>query len=98
MAQILSATSFPFLALVALDGSKMLVHERLEGIFPVSTVIQAIQTQMQMLEPRLVGVRTERYPFHSNVNRREREQARLIREQQDKAYSASLEADREKVF
>ncbi|KAI9103274.1 hypothetical protein DFS34DRAFT_646659 [Phlyctochytrium arcticum] len=87
VSNLLSATGFPFLAIIAPDNNRMSTIERLEGNTSAETLMSMVATVIEVVDPQLAESRSER---------REREQARSIREQQDEAYQASLRADREK--
>lgn len=97
----LSATAFPFMALIAYHHprpigmttgpttgpGRMSVVERIEGLFSVERVIRILTAQYEKYNPPLVVLRAERA---------ERETGRRIREMQDQAYQESLRVDREK--
>ncbi|KAI7893935.1 thioredoxin-like protein [Mucor mucedo] len=87
----LQATTYPFLAIIALHTSsgtttqKMAVLDRLEGPVTPAAVIRRLETAMARTD--LSQLRRERD---------QRETERRLREEQDHAYQASLLADREK--
>ncbi|TPX46924.1 hypothetical protein SeLEV6574_g02948 [Synchytrium endobioticum] len=87
VSQVLAATRYPFMALVAFQRSRMVVVDRIEGPSSLDTVIETLQRLMAQVEPQLAAVRAERAS---------RDSARMIRQQQDEAYQASLLADQEK--
>ncbi|KAI8807186.1 thioredoxin-like protein [Cladochytrium replicatum] len=84
---VLSATKYPFLALIALQGSRTVVINRIEGLKTAEQIVHILSRDVDRLEPQLALIRME----HER-----REQARTIRQQQDEAYRASLLADQEK--
>ncbi|RKP13523.1 thioredoxin-like protein [Piptocephalis cylindrospora] len=94
VAGVYQVSAYPFLALVVQKprqgggGSSQMsaVHVQ-EGLAPVDEVVQGFSQRLSRFETALQALRAER---------REREMAREIREQQDAAYQASLAADREK--
>ncbi|KAJ3310768.1 FAS-associated factor 2 [Boothiomyces sp. JEL0838] len=88
VAELLGATKYPFMALIALHDSRMKVVHRFEGITEPDTFIQITTRFMSQLDLSYAQARAEK---------REREAARSIREQQDLAYQQSLKADREKA-
>ncbi|KAI9591464.1 thioredoxin-like protein [Syncephalis fuscata] len=96
----LEATAFPFLAIVALhmpgamsgasvlsSSARMTVVDRLDGIMDVNIIINRLQRVVDRYEGQLEAARAER---------RQREINRILREEQDAAYQASLRADQEK--
>lgn len=85
---ILEATRYPFLALIAPSSSQMRIFDRLEGPTTAEAVVDRLTRRLAAIAPQLEGVRRER---------REREEARSLREMQDRAYRESLRADEEKV-
>ncbi|TPX32965.1 hypothetical protein SmJEL517_g03990 [Synchytrium microbalum] len=87
VSQVLATTRYPFMALIALQGSRMIVVDRLEGPATLDTLLEKLHRLMARVEPQLVAIRAERSS---------RESARTIRQQQDEAYQASLRADEEK--
>ncbi len=87
VSNVLAASSFPFCALITLQGSRMTIIDRFEGILTSDELLIKLQAHTSRLDGQLASIRRDRA---------EREQARLIREQQDRAYLASLKADEEK--
>eukprot|EP00842_Homolaphlyctis_polyrhiza_P005127 jgi/Hompol1/5615/HPOL_002009-RA len=85
---VLSATAYPFMALIMPQGSNMVVACRFEGLAPTDQIIQKMRRVMDRFDPQLVAARADRAS---------RDAARSIREQQDAAYQASLRADQEKA-
>ncbi|KAI8052903.1 hypothetical protein BDF22DRAFT_733809 [Syncephalis plumigaleata] len=96
----LQATGYPFLAVVVLhmpgalsgasvlsSSAKMTVVDRLDGITNVDVIITRLQRAIDRYEGQLEAARAER---------RQREVNRMLREEQDAAYQASLRADQEK--
>ncbi|KAJ3325761.1 FAS-associated factor 2 [Boothiomyces sp. JEL0866] len=88
VAELLGATKYPFMALIALHDSRMKVVHRFEGVTEPDAFIQTCTRFMSQLDASYAQARAEK---------REREAARSIREQQDLAYQQSLKADREKA-
>ncbi|KAL2913390.1 UBX domain-containing protein 10 [Polyrhizophydium stewartii] len=85
---VLGATAYPFMALITLQGSNMVVASRFEGLMSTERIITKLQRLFDRFDPQLAGARAERAS---------REAARQIRQQQDAAYEASLRADQEKA-
>ncbi|KAJ3125168.1 hypothetical protein HK098_000542 [Nowakowskiella sp. JEL0407] len=86
---LLNVTRFPFLALIASQGSRpAVVIERFEGVFTAEKLIEKIGQHMTRLDPQMFAIKSERT---------RQAQARSIREQQDEAYQQSLLADQEKA-
>ncbi|CAG8447970.1 11910_t:CDS:2 [Cetraspora pellucida] len=91
----LQATTYPFVAVIVLatphgntgTGPRMTVVDRIEGSLSPEILIARFTILLSRYGPGLQRFRNERA---------ERDAAREIREQQDNAYLASLEADREK--
>ncbi|KAI8904650.1 ubiquitin-related domain-containing protein [Entophlyctis helioformis] len=74
------------MAIIALQGSRMVVLHRFEGLLSTEHIINKLRRLMDRFDPQLAGARAD-----------SRDSARLIREQQDAAYQESLRADREKA-
>ncbi|KAI8826020.1 thioredoxin-like protein [Fimicolochytrium jonesii] len=87
VSHILAATTYPFIAVITPNQTRLAVATRLEGPTSPSTIIDALTAVIEITEPHVATLRAER---------ESREQSRSIREQQDEAYQASLRADREK--
>ncbi|KAI9199354.1 thioredoxin-like protein [Polychytrium aggregatum] len=87
VSNVLSATTYPFLALIALQGTQMVVVDRVEGLTTSDEIIRILERHLGRLDAQLAAARMER---------ERREQSRSIRAHQDSAYEASLRADREK--
>lgn len=93
----LQATTYPFLAVIALQQSssstssspKMTVVERLEGPITPATLMQRLDSTIQRHGTVLNRLKMERD---------QREMERRLREEQDRAYHESLKADQEKVI
>ncbi|KAI9143778.1 hypothetical protein BKA69DRAFT_1164842 [Paraphysoderma sedebokerense] len=88
----LGATTFPFLAVVALvnppsGGTKPAVVARIEGPTSTEDLVARIKAAMDRHELLMATVRAERA---------ERDSARILREQQDQAYQESLRKDQER--
>ncbi|KAJ3110174.1 hypothetical protein HK100_003130 [Physocladia obscura] len=85
----LLATRFPFLAMIAPQASnRMVVVERFEGPIKPDALVTALQSQLNRVDNILRSVRLERERL---------DQSRILREQQEEAYNASLRADQEKA-
>ena len=87
MSHILRENTYPFLGLIVLKQSRLVVCERVEGAAPLDDVIGRLRAAMLDNEGELVVERTER------MRRLEDQQ---LRRAQDEAFQESLEADREK--
>lgn len=97
----LQATTFPFLAIIALQppppsssststsntSSKMAVVDRIEGPISAASMIRRFESVMLRIDPSLTRLRNAR---------RQLEQERQLRQQQDQAYRDALEADQRK--
>ncbi|KAF9577652.1 hypothetical protein BGW38_007011 [Lunasporangiospora selenospora] len=95
VATTLQAVKYPFIGLIALSQSspsssstKMVLIDRIEGSYTAEQIVQRLTQQTVRHSSSLDRLRAER---------REREMAREIRQQQDDAYQQSLRADREKA-
>ncbi|KAF9917500.1 hypothetical protein BX616_000806 [Lobosporangium transversale] len=95
VATTLQTVRYPFIGLIALSQSttgssatKMVLIDRIEGPSTAEQIIQRLTQQVARQSAALERLRAER---------RERELAREIRQQQDDAYEQSLRADREKA-
>ncbi len=84
---ILRETTYPFLALVVLKQSRMVVCERVEGARPLADLVGLLRRAVSDNEGELVVERTER------LRRQEDQQ---LRQAQDQAFEESLAADKEK--
>ncbi|KAJ3037530.1 FAS-associated factor 2 [Rhizophlyctis rosea] len=87
VSNVLSATRYPFLGIIAPQGSRMVVADRVEGPKSAAEITAAITRVMDRMDTQIASIRAER---------RATESARSLREQQDEAYQASLRADEEK--
>ncbi|KAF9350819.1 hypothetical protein BGX26_011037 [Mortierella sp. AD094] len=95
VATTLQTVRYPFIGLIALSqptsgssSTKMVLIDRIEGPSTAEQIIQRLTQQVTRQSTALERLRAER---------REREMAREIRQQQDDAYEQSLRADREKA-
>ncbi|KAF9934714.1 hypothetical protein FBU30_000572 [Linnemannia zychae] len=95
VATTLQTVRYPFIGVIALSqptagssATKMVLVDRLEGPSTAEQVIQRLTQQVTRQSAALERLRADR---------REREMAREIRQQQDDAYQQSLRADREKA-
>lgn len=83
----LQATTYPFLAMIALQNNKMAVIDRMEGPIPPASMIRRMESVITRVGPSLNALRMER---------EQRELERRLRQEQDHAYQSSLLADQEK--
>uniref|UniRef100_A0A286XFH2 Fas associated factor family member 2 n=1 Tax=Cavia porcellus TaxID=10141 RepID=A0A286XFH2_CAVPO len=85
--QALRENTYPFLAMIMLKDRRMTVVGRLEGLIQPDDLINQLTFIMDANQTYLVSERLER---------EERNQTQVLRQQQDEAYLASLRADQEK--
>ncbi|KAL0176190.1 hypothetical protein M9458_028520, partial [Cirrhinus mrigala] len=83
----LRENTYPFLAMIMLKDRKMTVVGRLEGLIQPEDLINQLTFIMEANQTYLMSERLER---------EERNQTQVLRQQQDEAYLASLRADQEK--
>lgn len=83
----LQATTYPFLAIVALQTNKMSVMDRIEGPVTSAGIIRRFESVIARIGPSL---------NHLRMEREQRELERRLRQEQDNAYKSSLLADQEK--
>ncbi|KAF9111699.1 hypothetical protein BGX27_004577 [Mortierella sp. AM989] len=95
VATTLQTVRYPFIGVIALSqptsgssSTKMVLVDRIEGPSTAEQIIQRLTQQVARQSTALERLRAER---------RERDLAREIRQQQDDAYEQSLRADREKA-
>jgi len=95
VATTLQTVRYPFIGVIALaqptsgsSATKMVLIDRIEGPSTAEQIIQRLTQQVTRQSTALDRLRAER---------RERDMAREIRQQQDDAYQQSLRADREKA-
>ena len=94
MSDALKATTYPFMALIALQSSlssstpAMAMIDRIEGPAHPEELITQVKMAMDRHGEVLNRLRNER---------NQREMERKLRDDQDKAYRESLKADQEKV-
>ncbi|KAF9428052.1 hypothetical protein BGZ94_003498 [Podila epigama] len=95
VATTLQTVKYPFLGVIALSqptsgssATKMVLIDRIEGPSSAEQIIERLTQQVNRQSAALERLRSER---------RERDMAREIRQQQDDAYQQSLRADREKA-
>ncbi|KAF9363334.1 hypothetical protein BGX34_004378 [Mortierella sp. NVP85] len=95
VATTLQTVRYPFIGVIALSqptagssATKMVLIDRIEGPSTAEQIIQRLTQQTTRHSAALNRLRSER---------RERELARELRQQQDDAYEQSLRADREKA-
>jgi len=84
---VFGATTYPFIGIVAHQRKRAIIAEKIEGLQPVDEVIQKIDQKYQQLSVQLQAELAEQ---------REREQSRIIRQEQESAYEESLRKDRER--
>ena len=84
----LKAKRCPFLGIIVLRHSRMTLVSKIEGPIGAAELLLQLANLVAENEPELVTIR---------MDRREREQTQLLRQQQDQAYEESLQADREKA-
>uniref|UniRef100_A0A8C6PE93 Fas associated factor family member 2 n=1 Tax=Nothobranchius furzeri TaxID=105023 RepID=A0A8C6PE93_NOTFU len=87
VSQALRENTYPFLAMIMLKDRKMTVVGRLEGLIQPEELINQVTFIMDANQTYLMSERLER---------EERNQTQVLRQQQDEAYLASLRADQEK--
>ncbi|KAI2657035.1 FAS-associated factor 2 [Labeo rohita] len=87
VSQALRENTYPFLAMIMLKDRKMTVVGRLEGLIQPEDLINQLTFIMEANQTYLMSERLER---------EERNQTQVLRQQQDEAYLASLRADQEK--
>uniref|UniRef100_K7G4A3 Fas associated factor family member 2 n=1 Tax=Pelodiscus sinensis TaxID=13735 RepID=K7G4A3_PELSI len=87
VSQALRENTYPFLAMIMLKDRRMTVVGRLEGLIQPDDLINQLTFLMDANQTYLVSERMER---------EERNQTQVLRQQQDEAYLASLRADQEK--
>uniref|UniRef100_A0A673JKX4 FAS-associated factor 2 n=1 Tax=Sinocyclocheilus rhinocerous TaxID=307959 RepID=A0A673JKX4_9TELE len=87
VSQALRENTYPFLAMIMLKDRKMTVVGRLEGLIQPEDLINQLTFIMEANQTYLISERLER---------EERNQTQVLRQQQDEAYLASLRADQEK--
>ncbi|XP_056430671.1 FAS-associated factor 2 isoform X2 [Hyla sarda] len=87
VSQALRENTYPFLAMIMLKDRRMTVVGRLEGLIQPQDLINQLTFIMEANQTYLVSERLER---------EERNQTQVLRQQQDEAYLASLRADQEK--
>ncbi|XP_005993440.1 FAS-associated factor 2 [Latimeria chalumnae] len=87
VSQALRENTYPFLAMIMLKDRRMTVVGRLEGVIQPEDLINQLTFIMDANQTYLVSERLER---------EERNQTQVLRQQQDEAYLASLRADQEK--
>lgn len=87
VSQALRENTYPFLAMIMLKDRRMTVVGRLEGLIQPQDLINQLTFIMEANQTYLVSERLER---------EERNQTQVLRQQQDEAYLQSLRADQEK--
>ncbi|KAH6590320.1 hypothetical protein BASA61_005316 [Batrachochytrium salamandrivorans] len=85
---VLGVTAYPFMALIAPQGSRMAAVHRFEGLMSTDRIISKLTRLFNRFDVLLAGARADRASH---------EAARNIRQQQDAAYQSSLLADQEKA-
>uniref|UniRef100_A0A672K281 FAS-associated factor 2 n=1 Tax=Sinocyclocheilus grahami TaxID=75366 RepID=A0A672K281_SINGR len=89
VSQALRENTYPFLAMIMLKDRKMTVVGRLEGLIQPEDLINQLTFIMEANQTYLMSERLER---------EERNQTQVLRQQQDEAYLASLRADQKKAI
>jgi len=84
---VFGATTYPFVGLVGYQRRRAIIAEKVEGLCPVEEVIDKINRKYQEMSVQLQAEMAEE---------REREQSRIIRQEQESAYEESLRKDRER--
>jgi len=84
---VLGQTSFPFLALIGLNGGRFGVLGRVDGLFSPADTVQKLAQVAQRFSNSLRGARFEQ---------EERERERELRNDQEREFQESLRADQEK--
>ncbi|ORX68863.1 UBX-domain-containing protein [Anaeromyces robustus] len=84
---VFGVTTYPFIGLVAHQRKRPIISEKIEGLQPVEDIIQKIDQKYEQLSVQLQSELAEQ---------REREQSRIIRQEQESAYEESLRKDRER--
>lgn len=87
VSQALRENTYPFLAMITLKDRRMTVVGRLEGMIQSADFLNQLTFIMDANRTYLVSERLER---------EERNQTQVLRQQQDEAYLVSLRADQEK--
>ncbi|KAK2829084.1 hypothetical protein Q7C36_017074 [Tachysurus vachellii] len=87
VSQALRENAYPFLAMIMLKDRKMTVVGRLEGLIQPEDLINQLNFIIEANQTYLTSERLER---------EERNQTQVLRQQQDEAYLRSLSADQEK--
>ncbi|XP_078406882.1 FAS-associated factor 2 [Cetorhinus maximus] len=87
VSQALRENTYPFLAMIMLKEQRMTVVGRLEGLLQAEDFVNQLTFIMDANATYLVSER---------LDREERNQTQVLRQQQDEAYLASLRADQEK--
>ena len=98
VANAVGATRYPFVCLLSLKTNSQETPEgtttsaptlsvvcKVQGNISADKLVDKLSSQVERLEPTLISIRTER---------QQNELSRVIREQQDQAYQASLQRDR----
>ena len=57
---VLNATSYPFMALITLQGSRMAVAHRFEGLMSTGRIISKLRRLIDRFDPLLAGARADR--------------------------------------
>ncbi|KAJ3412089.1 FAS-associated factor 2 [Chytridiales sp. JEL 0842] len=83
----LEVTQYPFVCLISPENSKMVKVRNIEGLRSAEELVDILRRNTNRLDGNLASIRAEK---------QRQEQARIIREQQEQAYAASLRADQEK--
>lgn len=84
VSSVLNAYGYPFVALIAMEGTQMVTIDRFEGLIEIIPMKGYLERHVIRLDAQYAVLRAD-------MN--ERKHARSIREQQDFAYQSSLKAD-----
>ncbi|XP_046860093.1 FAS-associated factor 2-like [Xenia sp. Carnegie-2017] len=87
VSRALRETTYPFMAVICLRDSRMMVVARLQGMMDVDNFIARLAQVMNDNEPSIIAARAERAERSFNQS---------LRAEQDAAYLESLRADEEK--
>lgn len=88
VSQVMQEATYPFLALLCLQDSRMMIVDRLEAAqMTVDEVMACLIRAVDNNEPSLIAARSDRQQRSASI---------ALREQQDKAYLESLRQDQEK--
>ncbi|XP_062520864.1 FAS-associated factor 2-like [Corticium candelabrum] len=88
VSQVMREATYPFLAILCMQDSRMMIVERIEaGLMDADNVLASLVNAVETNEPSLVAARVDRQQHSASV---------ALREEQDMAYQESLRQDQEK--